>query len=213
MVELLLRGLPFEDAETLAVVLGVAARAIRVAFRAVYHSPVHGFAIAHEGPDLPVAGQAFQLRRARAEDVTTGALQRTVQRVVGLGQRSRGYLSVDAKSDKQYKSAQKAGEAVRRCQGRSLAAGRVPNLDPPVPAKKEGTIAEHTGFSRFAIDLDVAAALRHGAQHHRKPKPGPPVPTVPAPQIDCSTGTKPSFRVPRNCPPIRRLALGENHRT
>ncbi len=79
MVELLLRGLPFENAETLTVVLGVTARAIGIALRGVDHAPVHGFMVVHERPNLSVARQAFQLRRARAEDVTTGALQRTIQ--------------------------------------------------------------------------------------------------------------------------------------
>lgn len=60
MIEFRLGCVPFENAEILAVVLGVAACAIDIALGGVHYVPVQAFAIAHESADFFVAVQAFQ---------------------------------------------------------------------------------------------------------------------------------------------------------
>lgn len=116
MIELLPGCIPFEDAETFAVMFGVAASAIGIALRGVGHAAVHSFAVPHQRADLFVAIQAFQFRGARAEHVATGALQRIVQRAMGFGQRPRGDLSIETTSERQQDGAKSANSVDRKSQ-------------------------------------------------------------------------------------------------
>ena len=88
MVELLLGCLPFVDAEVLAVMLRMAAHAVHVALCPVNHAPMVALVLVHQGPNLTVTIQAFELGRTRTENMATGAFQRAIQRPVGLGQRT-----------------------------------------------------------------------------------------------------------------------------
>lgn len=74
VVEFLLGGIPLEDAEILAIVLGVAARAVCIAFAAVDHLPVHPFMRFHQFVNFAVAVETLQLGFSGAKTMTAGAL-------------------------------------------------------------------------------------------------------------------------------------------
>ena len=88
VVELLLGRLPFVDAEVLAVMLRMAAYTIHGALGPVNHAPMVALVLVHQGSNLGVTIQAFELGRTRAENMATVAFQGTIQRPVGLGQRT-----------------------------------------------------------------------------------------------------------------------------
>ncbi len=88
MVELLLGCLPFVDAEVFAVMLRMAACAILVLLCPVNYAPMVALVLAHQGPNLVMTGQAFELGRTCTKDMATGAFQSTIQRLMGLGQRA-----------------------------------------------------------------------------------------------------------------------------
>ena len=88
VVELLFGRLPLVDAELLAVMFCVAARTIHVALGLVNHAPMVALALAHQGPNLGVTTQAFELGRTHTKNMATGAFQGTVQRPMGLRQRT-----------------------------------------------------------------------------------------------------------------------------
>ena len=74
MVEFLFGGIPLEDAEILAIVLGVAARAVCVAFAPVDHAPVHTFMRFYQLVNLAVTVEALQFGFAGAKAMTACAL-------------------------------------------------------------------------------------------------------------------------------------------
>ena len=74
MIEFIFGGIPLEDTEVLAVVLGVASGAIGIAFAAVGHPPVHALVRFHETENLAMAVEALQLFRAGAKTMTACAL-------------------------------------------------------------------------------------------------------------------------------------------
>jgi hypothetical protein len=74
VVELFFRGLPLEDAKPFAIVLGVAAGAVGVAFGAVGDTPMHTLVVFHQLVDLAVTVQALEFRFSSTEAVAHGAL-------------------------------------------------------------------------------------------------------------------------------------------
>ena len=88
VVEVVLRRRPANDSEVLAVVLGVAARAIEIAGCAVDDSPVVALVLRHQRVNLQMAGGTAQLGRACAEDVATTAFERAVHRLMRFGKRT-----------------------------------------------------------------------------------------------------------------------------
>lgn len=74
MIEFIFGGIPLEDAEVLAVVLGVASGAIGIPLAAIGHAPVHTLMRFHETVDLAMAVEALQLFRAGAKTMTACAL-------------------------------------------------------------------------------------------------------------------------------------------
>ena len=89
MVKLIFGGVPLEDAEVLAVVLGMASRTIVVVLGTVNHASMHALVRSHQLENLAVAVQALELFPPRAERVTAGTLERTIQRAMGSRQRAR----------------------------------------------------------------------------------------------------------------------------
>ena len=92
VVELLFGRLPLVDAELLTVMFRVAAHTIHVALGAVNHVPMVALVLAHQCPNLAVTFQAFELGRTHTENVATSAFQGTIQRPMGLRQRTGGNL-------------------------------------------------------------------------------------------------------------------------
>jgi len=88
VVKLIFGSVPLEDAEVLAVVLGMASRAIVVAFGTVNHASMHAFVRSHQRQNLAVAIHALELFPPRAERMTAGALERSIQRVMGSRERA-----------------------------------------------------------------------------------------------------------------------------
>lgn len=74
MIEFIFGGIPLEDPEVLAVVLGVASGAIGIPLATVDHAPVHALMRFHETENLAMAVEALQLFRARAKTMTARAL-------------------------------------------------------------------------------------------------------------------------------------------
>jgi hypothetical protein len=74
VVEFLFGCVPLEDAEILAIVLGVAPRAVCVAFAPVNYAPVHPFMRFHQFVNFAMAVEALQLGFAGAKTMTTCAL-------------------------------------------------------------------------------------------------------------------------------------------
>lgn len=74
VVEFLLGGIPLEDAEILAIMLGVAAGAVGVAFAPVDHAPVHAFMRSHQLGDLAMTVETLQLGFAGSKTMTVCAL-------------------------------------------------------------------------------------------------------------------------------------------
>ena len=89
MVEFVLGRLPFDDSEVLAVMLSMAASAIHIALARADRAPVVALMRADQRANLIVTIQTSEFGRAGAEDMTTGALQWTIQRLVSLGQWTR----------------------------------------------------------------------------------------------------------------------------
>ena len=74
MIELLLGGIPLKDAEALAIMLGVAARAIGVALGAIGDAPVHALVRFDELENFAVAVETLQLLFPGAEAMAHGTL-------------------------------------------------------------------------------------------------------------------------------------------
>lgn len=76
MIEFAGRGLPLDDVEILAVVLGVTARAILAAAGVLDHLRVEAPFFRDPPANLHMATEAPKPRSARAKDVTGAALRR-----------------------------------------------------------------------------------------------------------------------------------------
>lgn len=92
MIELALRRVPFDDVEVLAVMLGVAAGAVFVKLRVLYHPRVISAAFGNTGANLYVTTQAAEARRAGAEYVANAAFGWTTQLCMSVRERAGRYL-------------------------------------------------------------------------------------------------------------------------
>lgn len=82
MIEFAGRGIPFDDVEVLAKVVGVAACAVFLAVGVLDHASVEPSASRQPLPDFRVATEALEARRAGSENVARSALRWPIQVVV-----------------------------------------------------------------------------------------------------------------------------------
>ena len=92
VIEIVFGSGPADNPEVLAEVLGVAAGAVQVSLCPVEDFAVIAAVLCHQVPDFPVARLAVEFRRARPKAVAARAFDRTVDRLVRLGERSGRYL-------------------------------------------------------------------------------------------------------------------------
>jgi hypothetical protein len=83
VIEIVFRCGPPDDAELLAVVLGVTAGAVDITFSPVDNVGMIAMFGIHQLADITMASQASQFGGSRPENMATGAFQRSFQRTVG----------------------------------------------------------------------------------------------------------------------------------